>query len=149
MKFLTLEDARKWCTENDVALNERGLPFRLPNAVQFDIPSDAGQRVALVKSQLEHFQDCKEILIWINDWSVWESGERIHIFYRFRQSYGEKRLLKEIPAHLMTGNEFEEGISIATLAVLFLWDCYILTKENQKFCFYSHDEFGLILNQQK
>ena len=63
MKSLTLEDARKWCAENGVALNERGLPSRLPNAVQFDIPSDAGQRVALVKSQLEHFQDCKEILI--------------------------------------------------------------------------------------
>ena len=144
MKFLTKNDAAKWCIENNVPLKE-GLPVRLQKAKQFDIPSDAGKRVYLVKDNLEHFRTCKEILIWINDWSVWESGERIHIFYRFRQSYGEKRLLNEIPAHLATGAEFEDGVSLATLAVLFLWDCYILTRENQKFCFYSHDEFGLIL----
>ena len=145
MNFLTKSDAQKWCVENHIPLNDRGLPERLASLQQFKIPSDAGQRVALVKSQLENFQFCKEILIWINDWSVWESGERMHIFDKFRQSYGEKRVLGEVPAQLIHKDEYEDGISIVTLAVLFLWDCYVLTKENEEFCFYSHDEFGLIL----
>ena len=145
MNFLTKSDAQKWCTKNQIILNDRGLPERLDKAQQFKIPSDAGQRVALVKQQLESFQYCEETLIWINDWGVWKSWERMHIFDKFRQSYGEKRSLSEIPAHLIHKDKYEDGVSIVTLAVLFLWDCYILTKRNERFCFYSHDEFGLIL----
>ena len=148
MKFLTKNNGQKWCLENQIALNEQGLPLKLEKAQKFLIPSDAGQRVALVKSQMEGFQSCEEVLIWINDWGVWESGERTHIFNRFRQSYGEQRLLNEVPVHLVKNSEYEDGVSIVTLAVLFLWDCFILTKGNEKFCFFSHDEYGLMLGKE-
>ena len=145
MLFLSEKEAVNWCLRNQITLDDRKLPEFSPNLhlQQFDIPPDAGQRVALVKSQVERFRDDGEILIWITDWSVWESGERLHIFYKFRQSYGENRLLIDIPVHVISKDEFEDGLSIITLAVLFLWDCYVLSKAGEKFLFYSHDEFGL------
>lgn len=141
MKFLTKNDSVKWCRENQIYLDERELPSIAKNPKDFNIPSDAGKRIALIASQFEHFRDEDEILIWITDWGVWPSSERLHIFDRLRLSYGEKRLLIEIPAHLVSKNEYEDGLSILTLAVLFLWDCYVLTKDG-KFLFYSHDECG-------
>ena len=141
MKFLTKKDAVKWCWENRIHLDERELPALTKSSKDFNIPSDTGQRVALVASQFEHFRDEDEILIWITSWGVWPSSERLHIFDRLRLSYGEKRLLSEIPAHMVSKSEYEDGLSILTLAVLFLWDCYVLTKGG-KFIFYSHDECG-------
>lgn len=143
MKFLTKKDAVKWCRENRINLDERELPITTKSSKNFTIPSDAGQRIALVASQFEHFRDETEILIWVTEWGVWPSSERLHIFDRFRISYGEKRLLIEIPAQVISKNEHEDGLSILTLAVLFLWDCYVLTKDG-KFIFYSHDECGWI-----
>jgi len=143
MDFLSKSDAQKWCIENKIPLDEELYP-NLEQAEEFVIPSDAGKRVALVRRHLATFDSCDEVLIWISQWGVWPSGERMHIFYQFRKSYGENRMLKEAPAHLVKSKEIEDGISIVTLAVLFLWDCYILTKDNQKFCFYSHDEYGLL-----
>ena len=146
MKFLTKKDAVKWCRENQIHLDERELPFLTKSSKDFNIPSDAGQRVALVTSQFEHFRDEDEILIWITAWGVWPSSERLHIFDRLRLSYGEKRLLNEISAHVVSKNEYEDGLSILILAVLFLWDCYVLSKSG-KFIFYSHDECGWNTNK--
>ena len=141
MKFLTKNDAIQWCRENQINLDDQERPALDTTLKDFKIPSDAGQRVALVNTQFQEIWEEGEILIWIREWSVWESGERLHIFNRFRQSYGESRLLNEIPAQLISKNEYEDGLSIVTLAVLFLWDCYVLTKGRQVL-FYSHDEYG-------
>ena len=59
-------------------------------------------------------------LVWFTDWGVWPSAERRHIFDRFRASYGENRLLIEIPAHVFSPSEAEDILSFVTLGVLFL-----------------------------
>ena len=57
MKFLTEKDAAKWCRENRINLDEKERPIPTKSSKNFNIPSDAGQRVALVSSQFEHFRD--------------------------------------------------------------------------------------------
>jgi hypothetical protein len=65
----------------------------------------------------------------------------MHVFDRFRRSYGETRLLIDSPGHLFEGNEIEDAISF--VAVLFLWDCHVVTASPSKQLYFSHDEFGL------
>ena len=61
---------------------------------------------------------------------------------RFRQSFREHRPLIDAPAHLVAPDEIEDGISILTMSLFFLWDCHVLTASGRDVVFVSHDEFG-------
>lgn len=143
MKILSREETGAWCGQNDIVLNDRGLPERSDASVQFKIPEDAGKKVGLVADRMLPFSGEPIFLVWFTDWGVWPSGERMHIFDRLRMSYGETRPLIHSPGHVFEQNEFEDAVSFLTLAVLFLWDCYVVTPKRSKFLFFSHDEFGL------
>ncbi len=70
----------------------------------------------------------------------------MHVFDRFRMSYGERRGLIDSPGHIFEKTEIEDAISFVILAVLFLGDCYVVTPKHSKFLFFSHDEYGLAKN---
>lgn len=143
MRIVSSEDCEAWCRQRGIPLNSWRLPERAAFPAKFPIPQDAGQRVSLVARSMAAFADENELLVWFHDWGVWPSGERMHIFDRFRKSYGESRRLIDSPGHIFSGNEIEDAISFVTLSVLFLWDCYILTPKGRKLLFFSHDEYGL------
>ncbi len=87
---------------------------------------------------MDAFQGAKIVVVF-SDWGVWPSGERMHIFDRLRQSYGEVRPLAEAPVHVFAADEFEDAVSFITLGVLYLWDVDVIGKEALHF---SHDEIG-------
>jgi hypothetical protein len=142
MDVLTRSEAEMWCRTHRLMLNDRHRPLRPDRAEGFDIPQDAGQRIALVSG---HFKDRSfgtTSLVWFTEWGIWPSSERQHIFYRFRASYGETRLLVDAPAHLLGANEREDMLSFVTLGVLFLWDVYVVADDASAVLHYSHDECG-------
>jgi len=141
---LSTDDAQKWCLDRGIALNPHGRPDIHINAgiERFDIPSDAGQRVALVRDDLQKFTD-HDILIWICDYQVWPSSQWEHIFNRFRTSYGITEGLETFPAQWIESGDFDAAISIAVYSVLMLWDCYIISDTTNRLLFYSHDEYGI------
>lgn len=143
VKVLSREETRLWCRQRDIALSERGLPQRPDEAARFKIPEDAGKRVFLVARGMRAFSASPLFLVWFDDWSVWPSGQRMHVFERFRMSYGETRRLIDSPGHVFEHGEIEDAISFVTLAVLFLWDCYVVTPTGRELLFFSHDEWGL------
>ena len=96
----------------------------------------------MVNKNLEAFRPVNELLIWIDDWGVWPSGQHIPLFTRLREALGVREELIEKCGHLVGSDEFEDAISIALLSVLFLWDCYVLPSSGRDFLFYSHDEIG-------
>ena len=104
----------------------------------FSIPADAGARVSLVADFMSRLEGQKIVVVF-SDWSIWPSGERMHLFDRLRASYGETRNLVDTPVHVFTAEEFEDAVSFVTLGVLFLWDVDVFGKEAVKF---SHDEVG-------
>lgn len=146
MELLKRSECLRWCERKGIPLSRNGKP-EIPSVSEieeFSIPADAGQRVALVRQHVALFEGDAEVLIWITDWSVWPSGEQIHMFDRFRLSYGFESGLTERPGHLLKNNEFEELSSLVTFAALFLWDCYVVAADGRKSLFYSHDEFGTV-----
>jgi hypothetical protein len=92
---------------------------------------------------MKMFSEDSLTLMWLDDWAVWPSGQRIHVFDRFRLSYGDTRPLINSPAHLFDRAEYEDAISFVTIALLFLWDCYVLTSHGRKLLFFSLDEYGV------
>jgi hypothetical protein len=142
MKVLTKAECQQWCERHGVPVPETTVPVFPPDSKEFSIPSDAGRRVALTQEHLSVFQDASEILVWMTEWNVWPSGERMHMFERFRSSYGVSTPLIEHPGHLLSRQEFETTGSLVAFAILFLWDCYVVASDRRAMLFYSHDEFG-------
>ena len=98
MKVLSRQEAMSWCQAHGVDLDDWGLPKRSDAESRFEIPNDAQKRVYLVSKAMKAFNGDPRLLVWFHDWSVWPSGQRMHVFDRFRQSYGEMRLLIAILA---------------------------------------------------
>jgi len=142
MRVLSRQEAEAWCQGHQIALGNRGLPERSDANLKFEIPVDAQKRVYLVRQAMGAVADEPSHLVWINDWSVWPSGERMHIFDRFRLSYGETRRLIDSPCHVFDQKEIEDATSFVTIAALFLWDCYAVSQQRTKLLFLSHDEHG-------
>src|SRR4051812_32712789 len=125
MHALTKIEAQEWCRSREITIEERGLPqptFADAQGLDFKIPADTGRRIALLHQLVGSLPAAQEVLVWFDDWGVWPSGERKHIFERFRDSYGEHRWLSEAPAYVFSASEREDAISFAAFALLFLWD---------------------------
>ena len=144
MNAIDLASVRAWSQQHGYALSDRGLPaFRDANDCSvFDIPPDAGRRVAMVRGHLLAFHEEDEICVWLYDWNVWPSGQWHHTFERFRLSYGVSESLDSKPGHLIAKSDSAAASSIVTYAVLMLWDCHVLGASGHPFLFYSHDEHG-------
>lgn len=147
MRALTPSEAQEWCTAHGMPPDGGRIPspdFTKSQVVDFRIPGDAGQRIALLHRLFMYVPEDRELLVWFDDWSVWPSGERPHMFERFRDSYGEHRWLSEAPAYVFAPAEREDAISFVAFAILFLWDCHVLTAVPDTLLFLSHDEVGWI-----
>jgi hypothetical protein len=80
-------------------------------------------------------------LLLITEWSIWSSSENWHLYYRLRQSYGDRMLLHEKPGHLFLEHEAEDLASFLQIAMLNGWGGYVLTHANYMNAFFSHDEY--------
>jgi hypothetical protein len=143
VQVLSTEETILWCRQHEIASGAHGLPERSGSATKFKIPEDAQKRVALVAGGMRDFSSEPLVLVWFHERSVWPSGQRMHVFDRFRMSYGESRWLIHSPGHVFDEDEIEDAVSFVSLGVLFLWDCYIVTPKRSKLLFFPHDEFGL------
>jgi hypothetical protein len=122
-------------------VGDSGFPEAEGRTPPFPIPTDAGRRVSLVAEHLEEFRSEGETLVWFDDWAVWPSGQRMHVFERFLASYGERRALIDVPAFVFSRQEYEDLVSFVTLGVLFLWDVRVVSAKARRLLFYSHDEW--------
>jgi hypothetical protein len=147
MLAVTKSQACDWCVAHNIVLNERHLPqpdFTDERGQDFKIPADTGRRIALLSQLFRSIPANQEILLWFSEWGVWPSNERPHMFERFRASYGENRSLSDAPAFIFNPAEREDLVSFTGFAILFLWDCHLLTATGDTWLYLSHDEIGWI-----
>jgi hypothetical protein len=149
LQFLTEEQSRTWASDRKYPLGERPYSVRAdrsPFSCQnFTIPSDAGARVALVREVWAGVGSGQpEALLWVTDWSVWPSSEHMPLAEAVRRGLGEKRPVHVAPGCLVRSGEDDEALAVLVTAVLFLWDCWVLSPDGGLAAFFSHDEYGVI-----
>ena len=152
MIFFTPEQCRHWAAEHSLHFDwtppYADLQTRGFTSFKFEIPSDAGRRVALARLLWESVaQGQPEVLIWTVDWSVWPSGEHMPLAMSLRSALGEVRGIDEAPGQLIRLGEDSAGISLLSIAILFLWDTYLLPVGGETALFVSHDEYGVLLTR--
>jgi hypothetical protein len=136
MKPLTGAEAKKWCHAQGVRLAGGHLYAEKPKT--FSIPSDAGRRVALVKDHLERRRGSKT-LVRFDQWGVWPSGERMHVFVETICSAGpecstsstssrrvERPVVERELSVPVSDDEHKDLVSFLAIGVLFLGDFEVI-----------------------
>jgi hypothetical protein len=146
MRFLTRTEWESWCSERNVPVREAGwvrpdISSDLFHLVDVPYYADSGRKVAMGRFLFSLVQPQPETLLLIDDWAVWPSSQHAPLFMRFRQALGERRELIEAPGHLVSASDSDDGISVITTSLLFLWDCYGISSSGRDAFYISHDEF--------
>ena len=147
MRFLDEKQCADWCHRYGYLTpsNLREAPSpELYAQHKFNIPADSNNRIGLCRL-LWGVTDGQvaDRLLWINQWSVWPSGEHMSLFTRWRAGFGETRTLIQARGHQLEENDDEDGLSVLILACLFLWDCWMYS-EGGIIIELSHDEYGVL-----
>jgi hypothetical protein len=140
MCCLTKEEADAWCAAVIWPRDPKNPPKKV-FGISAGIPANFTQSFWLsgaLASCLNEFNSC---LLNVTTWGVWSSSENLHLFYRLRETYGERRLLDEAPGHLFQKFERPELVSFIQLAVLFGWDFHLHPSPSFIRGFVSHDEW--------
>jgi hypothetical protein len=148
VQYLTRDEAREWTARHGYSVNESfGSPqaSEVTSPLRFRIPADAGARVTLARTLWNTAGGGgTEVLLWVTDWGVWASGEHPPLAEAARRGFGADRPLRETPGHLAQPGEDDAALGVLCLAVLFLWDCWVLPAGAAPAVFVSHDEFGVV-----
>jgi hypothetical protein len=92
--------SRAWCEAHGFHLDVGGHPIidERKHSVITSLSEINWSRLTwlskFIASYLEPFDEC---LLWVTLWGVWGSSENLHLFYRLRESYGERRQLAAAP----------------------------------------------------
>lgn len=144
MKTLTLNESHDWCRDCGIELDRSSLgvpPAAEGNALRLALPAKASRLTWFSRVVEESIQPWERCLLLVTGWGVWASSENWHLYYRLRQSYGDKRLLEEAPGHLFLGFEANDLVSFLELGIVFGWDMHVVPAGGYGRVFISHDEW--------
>ena len=63
------------------------------------------------------------------------------LYYRLRESYGDRRSIDEAPGHLCLNYEGEDLATLLQLTMLFGWDAVLITEAGYVTLTFSHHPF--------
>ena len=104
--------------------------------IQFTQTSALAQAIV---STLEDFDDC---LMWLVQWDI-NALVNLHLYYRLRESYGERTLVWEKPGHLFLGHERADLVTFVQVAILFDWEFHLMPQPSWQWVFVG-DEYVVI-----
>ena len=73
---------------------------------------------------------------------VWPSNENLRLYYRFRESHGDRARVQDRPAVMVLRPETVDLVSLVHLRMLLGWEMYLLTSPDCGRGFVSHDGYS-------
>ena len=140
MRFFTPSECREWCKGCLMPLTPEGRPVP-PSSEPRYARGPIATELAFCRYLERSLQPRDACLFWVTDWGVWRSSENLHLYYRLRQSYGDRRMLHEAPGHLFLDYEAPDLISFLQVSLLSGWDVHLLPSVAYARAFVSHDEY--------
>jgi hypothetical protein len=148
MQFLTSAECEQWLSDRDrvrPTLSSCSLPpgGRVGEGGEFTarigFPNKAHRLQWFARQIATQLASGAPCLMWLDEWGIW--NENLHLYYRLRESYGDRRLLEVAPGHLCLGYETEDLATMLQVAKLNGWGGYLLTHLDYVNAFVSHDEY--------
>ncbi len=144
----TQEESRDWC-KSRCTLDSKNIPtLPLPGEASTSIPLSA-----LTASETQYLSEFivrtirpdGDVLLWVTLSGVFDDNP--HLFYKLRESYGERRILHDAPGHYFLRYEFADLGSFIFLSLLYQWDFYVFTDFMNIFA--THDGFLDVYSDQE
>jgi hypothetical protein len=142
MKILTKENASEMLGGKSLDTFVSELSNRLRQVGgTYSIPPDSGAKTALSRVFAYLLLRQSSVCIYVSCWGVWGSSENLDLFYGYRRSFGENRILMESPVHLFERSEEDTFVSILCMVLYFVWDAWVFDIEGKTLVRISHDEW--------
>jgi len=143
LRILTPDDAAKVLDVPHIGSFFGGVNWQYPDPMPcYFLPKDSGAKVALARIIANTFLDQGPSVLWINEWGIWPGAEHMHLFTRYRLSFGEERTLPEAPVHIFESiGDRDVFISILCLSLFFAWGVEIIDLDRSRALTISHDEW--------
>ena len=93
--------------------------------------------------------DRADLLVWIDEYGIWESSEDWNLYYRWRRSTGDSGLLTSEPGHLFGIHESADAVSLLLMARLFGWGFRAVARDERRALRVDHDGHGLAVAADK
>lgn len=138
MRLYTNHECEQWMRDRERKKPDELAGFHREHILQPREPYRVYGLAQVVATSITYRQPA---LLWITAWGLWPSSENWHLYYKLRESYGDRRLLDEAPGHLFLEHEAEDLASFLQLAMLSGWDAYLLTHADYVNAFLSHNEY--------
>jgi hypothetical protein len=147
MRVLTSAESRRWLDSigfrSPLSATD-SFPLLPPTGfgqLNCSYPTNSGKKVALARWLHRSVATDNEVLIWLQNWTVWPSMGHLPLIHRLREALGENKSLDDFPAQVFSSEEGEDAISVLTLALEFFWDCLLVGSNLRFVCFFSHDGY--------
>jgi len=140
MMFLTNDECRTWCAQYHQPIPDDGTANRMGN-MRFDLAVSAANCYALSARLSESIGPRQTALLWVTADNIWPSSTNLHLYYKLRQAYGDRRLLARAPGHLFLDYEMPDLVSFIQVALLSGWDAHLFGDLGYGKLFVSHDSW--------
>ena len=145
MKFLDRKEGARWAHDVgwvDLEPNPEILSDKFNCLQSYLVPHDSGRKTALARMIANIVSESKvEGVLWISNFSPWESSENRELFYGYRRSLGESRSLHEVPYHQFGIDDYVALECLLDLVLYFVWDAILIDARNKVAFQFSHDEW--------
>ena len=133
MQFLTSDECMRW-----LANQVWPEPGSIPQAVlaYSKVPSRIYFISRWIANDLSYDSP---VLLWVGDSIVSQSNW--HLYYRLRESYGDRRLIDDAPGHLCLNYETEDLATLLYLTMLYGWDAKLIPELGYVNLQFSHHRF--------
>ena len=134
LQFLTPDECKQWLASRwqpdlDRAKSRATLPYSI-------VPSRLHFISRWIATELSHDSP---VLLWVGDTIVSQSNW--HLYYRLRESYGDRRLIDDAPGHLCLNYETEDLATLIYLTMLNGWDASLIPELDYVSLTFSHHGF--------
>lgn len=145
MRFIDKAACKLWLTERNIPMDDAGRPsaaVAFKQGLRIGLPDELGRRLAFSKWVWRMVAEEHTTLVWVTDWSIWESSEHMPMATALRRGLGTDASIREAPGCVVDPRDSDDGMSLFLLATIFSWDCWIVADGTpHSLIFVSHDDF--------
>jgi hypothetical protein len=139
VQFLTAQGCKEWLAgHGKPELADRPRPREDELSIEGSIPTVPGL-VPFCRIFEHVLQPYDTLLLWVTARDIW--SENLHMYYRLRESYGDRRLLPDAPGHLFLEYEAEDARTFLQVCLANGWDAHLFPFPDYGRGFVSHDEY--------
>lgn len=142
MRILSPQEGINWLVGNGWSgPSSDSLSYELHEIAHYRLPQDTGKKTVLARTLVELLTDEKDGALWIKGWGAFQSQQNMDLFYGYRRSLGEARLMVEAPFHVCSKSDGTAVESLLDLTLYFYWDALLFKGNRDLVLRTSNDEF--------